>query len=196
MNEVSISVMSGKLKGIPAINTDTTSNTFCSKMQKTNAVCKVCYSQKMLSTFRKSCVPAFKRNSDALSSKVLDPRTIKVKGPLMRLHGHGELINELHFSNYVKLARFYPETRFVLWTKRVAIIKKVLEKIEKPKNLKLIFSAPVTDKVVTKLPVHFDKTFSTVSDGLDPRINCTQKCSECMLCYSDNNVSTIVEHVK
>jgi len=42
-----ISKMSGKLEGIPAINTDTTTNAFCKKMnesKKENLICRSCYS--------------------------------------------------------------------------------------------------------------------------------------------------------
>ena len=67
------SKMSGKLEGIPALNTDTTSNKFCQAMSKRkDTICSVCYSWSMLKTFRKNAVPRFKSNSDYLSYKIHD----------------------------------------------------------------------------------------------------------------------------
>jgi len=60
---IHFSTMTGKLKGIPAINTNTVTNEFCIKMNETDAICKSCYSMNMLSGSRKNCQPAFERNS-------------------------------------------------------------------------------------------------------------------------------------
>ena len=54
------SKMSGKLIGIPALNTDTTSNKYCIKMSKTDTICGSCYSWNMLKTFRKNAVPSLR----------------------------------------------------------------------------------------------------------------------------------------
>ena len=49
----SVSKMSGKLAGIPAINTNTATNAYCVKQYKSGGadnICTMCYSQRMLST--------------------------------------------------------------------------------------------------------------------------------------------------
>ena len=70
---VTWSKMSGKLDGIPALNTDTTSNKFCiSRSKDKNSICSQCYSWNMLRTFRKSAVPRFRKNSILISENVLD----------------------------------------------------------------------------------------------------------------------------
>ena len=48
-----ISEMTGKLTDIPAINTNTLTNSFCTKMhakKHPKNICGVCYSQRMLKT--------------------------------------------------------------------------------------------------------------------------------------------------
>jgi len=45
---IKISKMSGKLHGIGAINTDTTTNEFCVRQKDTDTICGKCYSHRML----------------------------------------------------------------------------------------------------------------------------------------------------
>ena len=112
----SLSKMSGKLEGIQAINTNTTTNEFCikeSKKKDSKRICGKCYSVSMLSSYRKNCQPAFQRNSDILASDVefVLPRTT---GAFVRFHGHGELINEQHFRNFCAIAEDNPHSTFAL----------------------------------------------------------------------------------
>ena len=49
---------------------------------------------------------------------------------------------------------------------------------------------PFVDEVET-----FNKTFNNVTSH--PNENCTgQKCKDCMVCYTTNNINTIIEKVK
>ena len=137
--KVHISVMSGKLKGISAINTNTVTNKFCQKMQKGNNICKHCYSQAMLTGSRKNCQDSFQRNSDLLSSRGLSNHEIPIiNAAWFRFHGHGELINELHFLNLCRIAEANPQTTFALWTKRKDIVWDYCKTDVLPDNLILI----------------------------------------------------------
>ena len=62
---VKISVMTGKLVEIPAINTNTLTNEFCQKMRTSSpkCICWYCYSYDMLEGSRKNCQPAWEHNS-------------------------------------------------------------------------------------------------------------------------------------
>ena len=88
------SVGSGKMLGIPSLNTDPTTNKFCQGMynsKKENLICRECYSMSMLNTFRKNCKPKFLNNSKFLSEKVL---SLKVNNKtLLNLF---ELLRPLH----------------------------------------------------------------------------------------------------
>ena len=67
------SVMSGKLKGIPALNTSPLTNNYCKSQAKNkDSICSECYSIRMLQTFRKNAVPKFELNTKILSSRLLE----------------------------------------------------------------------------------------------------------------------------
>jgi len=195
---VHISVMSGKLKGISAINTNTVTNEFCQKMQKGNNICKHCYSQAMLTGSRKNCQDAFQRNSDLLSTVHLTSDDIPtINAAWFRYHGHGELINLLHFRNLCAIAFANPQTTFALWTKRKDIVWQYVEdEWAIPDNLILIYSNAKLDRVMTKPPAYFNKVFNNVTDK-NADANCTgQKCMDCLECYKFDGADVIVEHVK
>ena len=191
------SVMSGKLQGLMAINTDTTSNPFCQQeytKSNSNSICKKCYSMSMLNTFRKNCVPSFKRNSDILASD--GPITVPpINAAYVRFHGHGELINVKHFLNFCDIASAYPNTTFALWTKRIDIVKPNLNAA--PENMILVYSNPSIDNVMHKPPRGFHRVFNNVSESYTGDANCTgQRCMDCLLCYKFDTTKVIVEHVK
>ena len=193
------SVGSGKMLGIPSLNTATTTNKFCQGMynSKQDIICKECYSMSMLNTFRKNCKPKFQNNSEYLSSKI-HPREYLPICPsnVGRFHSHGELINSIHLENILNICLNQPMTTFTLWTKRSNIVNRVLKNRDKTKNLILIYSNKYVDKLDIKLPKHFDKVFNNVSKHTSD-VNCNKKCLECMMCYTLGNKTTqIIEVIK
>ena len=198
MNQIHISTMSGKLKGIKAINTNTLTNKFCVSMHKSkkdNVICKKCYSYYMLQTFRKNCTEKFEYNSNLLSTKIIRFENIPyINDKIFRFHGHGELINNTHLINLINVVNKNYDTIFTLWTKRLNIINHYFKNNKKPDNLILIYSNPFID-TICKLPKHFDKTFNNVSKD-SKSINCFQNCIDCRLCYTHNKTSVIIEKVK
>tara|TARA_R110000824_G_scaffold3543_1_gene16917 strand:- start:293 stop:898 length:606 start_codon:yes stop_codon:yes gene_type:complete len=200
LEQIKTSNMSGKLEGLQAISTNTRSNPFCQKMSQSsdNIICSKCYSMATLNRgYFPSLEPALEYNSRLLS-KPLEPEQLpkfKRKTEYIRFDAHGELINETHLDNYVKITKVYPDRKFALWSKRIPIIKKYFKNREIPENLRLIYSNPFINKVMDKPPVPFHKSFNNVTD--DTKQNCTgQKCKDCLLCYTVNDVTTIVEAVK
>ena len=194
------SVGSGKMLGIPSLNTDTTSNKFCQGMynsNKENLICRECYSMSMLTTFRKNCKPKFLNNSKYLSSKIHSREYLPIcPSNVGRFHSHGELINSNHLYNLINICLNQPMTTFTLWTKRKNIVTRVLKNVDKPKNLILVYSNPYIDKLGVKLPKHFDKVFNNVSKD-SSNVNCSRKCIECMMCYTiDNPTTQIIEVIK
>ena len=199
--------MTGKLEGFQAISTNTTTNGYCKKKfeeQKPNVICTFCYSWGMLKTFRKNMEPALQRNSDLLNSKVLHPDALPIiNSAFFRFNAHGEFALDkkeatINLENYVNIALKNPHCTFSLWTKRFDVIKPYFDKHDKPKNLILIYSTPLTNHILKKTPQYFDKTFNTVieTDYIDQQ-NCTgQKCKDCLLCYKKDTTSIIVEKVK
>tara|TARA_R100000963_G_scaffold31729_1_gene23164 strand:+ start:201 stop:848 length:648 start_codon:yes stop_codon:yes gene_type:complete len=208
--QVHISDMSGKLDGFKAINTNTLSNKFCQKVSQASddsIICTKCYSVTMLESFRKNCVEPFQRNSDLLSKYELTAEQIPIfKDAFVRFSGHGELINYLHLHNLVLIAGSNPRTRFGLWTKRKELVYNYFNENSfhrlnntKPLNLVIIYSNPRIGTILDKPPnQYFDKTFNNVAENeFVEQQNCTgQQCKNCLLCYRDNNVTTIIEKVK
>ena len=197
------SVMSGKLTGIPAYNTNTKSNEFCMRQKDTDTICGQCYSHKMLDTYRKSCIPAWQRNSDQFADWIEWYDLPRDNDLFVRLNGHGELINDTHFVNIIRLARKNPRTTYALWTKRASITRKFTKPYngndfgDIPDNLILVFSNPSVDNVID-VPRGFHKVFNNVSKGSTEPQNCTgRKCMECLACYrKDSATDVIVEMVK
>ena len=199
--------MTGKLEGFQAISTNTVSNEYCQKQYKkqdAKNICTFCYSHNMLNTFRKNMQASLQRNTDLLNSKVLHPDALPIiNSAFFRFNAHGELALDkkqgtINLENYVNIALKNPHCTFSLWTKRFDIIKPYFDNHEKPKNLILIYSSPLTNHIMTKVPKHFDKTFNTVveTDFVEKQ-NCTgQKCKDCLLCYKKDTTSIIVEKVK
>ena len=193
-----ISTMTGKLKGIPAINTNTLTNEFCQKMHSSNpqCICTDCYSFAMLQGSRKNCQPAWQLNSDILSSDLLGYPLPQFNSLYVRFDGHGELINETHFINYLLITEHNPKTTFTLFTKRHKLVKKVLETRKKPQNLILVYSNPIVDRITDKKPQYFNKVFNTTTEK-STRDNCTgKKCVECLACYTHTGENVLIEKVK
>jgi len=192
---VHISTMTGKLAGISAINSNTLTNTFCSKMRGTTAICKFCYSAAMLQGSRKNCAPSFERNSVLLSAALIPvDRMPYINAAIFRFHGHGELINSVHLENIYRIAEKNPATTFTLWTKRRDLIRTGRAR---PDNFILIYSNPSLDKVMATPPARFDKVFNNVPADYAGPANCTgQKCIDCRICYTPGGQSVVIEHVK
>jgi hypothetical protein len=189
--------MTGKLVDIPAINTNTLTNEFCQKMHNSSpqCICTDCYSFAMLEGSRKNCASAWEKNSILLKSNILQELP-QFNSLYVRFHGHGELINETHFINYLLITEHNPKTTFSLFTKRHRLVKKVLETRKKPHNLILVYSNPLVDRITDKKPQYFHKVFNTVTQE-NAQDNCTgKKCIECLACYTHTGENVLIEKVK
>jgi hypothetical protein len=198
-HQLTESKMTGKLKGIPALNTNTLTNTFCTKMRKTDTICKVCYSASMLEGVRQNCAPAWEKNSQALAMPIPVDNLPTINAHTFRFHGHGELINYEHLQNFINIARKNPDTHFSLWTKRINFIRKFLKEDTTPDNMIFIYSNPKTGQIMEKVPAGFHKVFNAANDDSvkQGQTHCTgQKCVDCMACYRHNEHTIIVEKVK
>jgi len=194
---IKVSVMTGKLVEIPAINTNTLTNEFCQKMHSSceKCICWDCYSFAMLEGSRKNCQPAWQLNSEILSGGLLGYPLPQFNSLYVRFDGHGELINETHFINYLLITEHNPKSTFSLFTKRHKLVKRVLETRKKPQNLILVYSNPIVDRITDKKPQYFNKVFNTTTEK-STRDNCTgRKCIECLACYT-HGTDTLVEMKK
>ena len=205
---ITVSEMTGKLTGIPAINTSPLDNPFCERMAKTDSICAKCYSRKMVSCTRKNCRDGWRNNGEILSTHLLSDAEIMAlrldaKAPygIVRFSAHGELINQVHCRNLIAIAMAYPELTFALWTKRLDVVHECLQEISKPENLVIIYSNPAVDAVIpvteTQRRCPFaDKVFNVVTKDSDS-VNCgARSCATCKLCYNKDTTSEIIEKLK
>ena len=198
-DKVKLSKMSGKLEGITGINTNPLNNDYCKANNNTihkNHICKHCYSCYMLNTFRKSCINAFQHNNDILSMEQSDLSFIpRIKTELCRIHAHGELINDNHLINLIRICRANQDTIFTLFTKRLDIVNHTIEWMGKPKNLVIVFSNPIIDMPIMSFDKYIyryiDKIFNVVTklNGIlliDDNIRFCKgkKCNNCRECYN------------
>jgi hypothetical protein len=200
---VHISKLHGKLHKIKAISTNTRTNSFCFKMSNSfnkKVICTKCYSWAILDRgIYPALEPALQRNSDLFSSRLLEDHEIpNIKDKVFRFNAHGELINLNHLKNYISITNKNPNCTFALWTKRKDLIKFYFNDNDKPNNLIIIYSNPIISTIKKEPPKYFDKTFNNVlEEEHKDKQNCTgQKCINCLLCYSHNNIHQIVEKVK
>ncbi len=183
------SVMSGKLKGIPALNTSPLVNKFCLAMVKAKrAACAFCYSVAMLQSHRRNCGPKFAWNGEFLAERVHPGRYLPRPPAALyiRFHAHGELINTNHARNFLKICDLAPLTTFTLWTKRPALVNAAIKDHGgKPSNLILIFSNDQEFNKAAALPPGFDKTFNNQTElNKGAASNCFGACLDCLKCYT------------
>jgi len=192
---LNISEMSGKLKYFRAISQNPLTNDYCNNECGLRGVC---YSKRLLTTARKNAVPSFERNNRLLSTSLITRDNIKANfkvGEHVRLLAHGELINDLNFLNYCKIATFYPYSIFTLWTKQKDIVQDNKDFV--PGNLRLIYSSPQINpskKDSNNIPQGFTGLFNVYTkDYVDKNniiINCKKNCVGCLRCYTLENFIT------
>jgi hypothetical protein len=215
----------GMLEDIPVINTSAIDNPFCLSMsKKENVICSYCYSLK--TTIPKNpnnvrCRRKWKEIGELFSQEILSYKDIPYVpkfrdnnklSPIffVRLNSQGELINETHYINYIKLCRKNLYTDFILYTKRIDIISKfgkkeipkthhLYDRLREVENLILIYSQPKINKILQFIPEHFDKIFIVFTEDYAEKnnilINCEHKCLKCHKCYYKNNGITQINDI-
>jgi hypothetical protein len=184
---------SGKLEGIPSLATSFASNCFDRQKIK-NSICEKCYQIKY-EKFRPSLKKALEFNTSKLSKIIPYEEIPTYNYSFFRFNSFGELHNNAHFFNLVNIAQKNPHCNFTLYTKEFRIVSEVLNAIDKPKNLILIFSSPMVN-TRAKLPKFFDKVFTVYGKTEKTKINCNKKCIDCKLCYTKNKTIYINERIK
>jgi hypothetical protein len=185
-DRLSISTHSGKLGGIPSINTSPYRNEYCSVMSAVpGTVCSVCYARR-LTWFRKALETICVDNGDLLRVYPMAARVPWFAERYVRLHSFGELINVAHLLNFYDIARGNPEVTFALWTKRKELVKRGGTP---PDNVVLIYSVTQLDppKRLLRVPRGFHHTYAVFTTGPD----CGARCLDCLRCYTRESPGVI-----
>lgn len=208
--QVMISQMGGKMKGVGAISTSPLRNEFCRKQSQcgsSESICRNCYSMAGLlpggggkkPAAHETSIPGLARNTRLLSKEPIE-NIPKINTPFFRFNAEGELVNEIHMINLMKIAKANPNTHFTLWTKRPDIVARAMAMVRKPSNLHLIRSSPMMNHPVP-LPPGFDKVFTVFTPEFieknKVKINCgARSCVNCKLCYTNNATHIVNERLK
>jgi hypothetical protein len=194
-----------KMDDMISINTSPLKNEFCMKMHtkgkemfkaghKNPIICGRCYSITDMK-LRPNVAVRYAENLRLLSESIMPFEVLPrfAPGEVVRFHANGELRNETHLKNFINIAMINPHASFVLWTKRLDLVRGLRNK---PANLRMIYSNPVVDKPLLKPPLPvFDGVFNVI-DKCDMTSNCAGQCKVCKRCYGERPPGTIIEHIK
>lgn len=189
-------------------------------------ICGECYAARD-ERFHHKVREAYEKQGDELRSHIFSREEIPQKfqpGEVVRINAYGDLENGergiIQFINYLNIAYQNPHTYFTMWTKQPHVIKQTFERIgyRKPKNLKLIYSNGLVNKVMLQAPRGYpfmDGVFNVVdseyykrmryNEGImtDPDtgerievIMCSRMCQKCKACYSNKTKFAIIEVIK
>jgi hypothetical protein len=190
--------LSGKMLGMTAITSSCKENENCRKLSGIRgSICEKCYADKAL-TYRPDVANRYAINTRLLSSIIADEDLPIIKSDFCRLETHGDLVNEAHLTNYVRLARKNPQTVFGLWSKRYQLVHDYFVLYRQPLNLRLILSSPmlnhelnpvrfVREGIPVKIFTVYDKDY-ILEKGVE--INCGGRtCMSCLRCYQPGTES-------
>lgn len=136
---------SGKIEGIFSLDTACTNNDFCPRMQATEdpaIICRYCYTKSMwdAARFAHHITGLILSNVELTDAGAA---TIAIPNGFFRFNSDGELINQTHAANLLRIARTHPATSFAIWTKRPALLDAAIRKEGKPENLICGVSSPM-----------------------------------------------------
>lgn len=193
----------GKMTGFWSLSTSPLQNTFCQARSKCKGtICAHCYSitmQKQYSNLAKMLA----RNLEVLTTTLIPVEKWPILNALMfRLESFGDVANETQILNYFNLCKRNPRVQFTVWSKNLALYKRVLATHEKPRNLIIIASSPIVNVPLNPFERYpfVDKVFTVYTKEYAAlhgvKINCMKFCSACQICYSQNKIKFINELLK
>lgn len=165
-----------------------------------DVICKYCYDRAQEQSFKASNIlPRHWLNMKMLSLFNIPSEYLKCwnfsKANICRFDSSGDIENQTHAENLVKIAYNYPEIHFALYSKNIALVNKVFDKYGKPANLRFIQSSYFIDIPGMKSS-HADVVFTVyTADKINNAISggaceCNgKKCAECgFKCYLPENI--------
>ena len=186
--------MSGKMSGIPSISTACRLNPYCRERAKVkDSVCSHCFAMATTARYH-SLEKRLEDNYELLVNHILPmdmlPR-FKRNIRIVRLESFGDLASEKQAANYLNICVVNPHVSFALWTKNPKLLKTPIEMLDKPENLKIVYSSPnINEEMDIKKRYPFIDIVFTVYDAehfdAAPGFHCAGKsCADYCHCYLD-----------
>ena len=197
-----ISDGTAKMEFIRSLSTYQYINTNCKNFSKVDgSICKKCYARKYIKLYT---LDAFLiKNSLLLAYSDLSKKQLEniclYNTMFFRFESFGDLLNERHLKNLLKICKYYKRTNFALFTKNVKIVKNVFETTKQPKNLFMVFSSLMLNQQTNNFIKVNNMRIFTVYDKAHIEsvdFNCEKKCITCLKCYTKQNVIFINELLK
>lgn len=198
---------SGKMKGINSIGTSCANNPHCIERRKNGeSVCSKCYAATYMK-MRNELKRRLEYNAVMLSEGIIAEDELPIiSDEIFRFESFGDLYNETHLENYIRICRKNPNTKFALYTKNIWILEGVFEtrQIIKPDNLSIIVSSPLLNKPMEMDRDKFwfvDHVFTVYDKNCIAEknidINCGAKsCFGCQICYHRDSAFSVREKLK
>lgn len=190
---------SGKIEGLTSLDTACANNDFCHLMQESDApemICKYCYTR----SFWETATAAHYITGLILSEVTLteeEAAAVAVPALMIRFNCDGELINQIHAANLLRIAKTHPVPTFTIWTKRPGILNAVIKTYGKPANLVCGISSPMINVPFRDVFTWCDFVFTVYTPrGMEEALArgefpCNgRKCMECRFrCYQRHDAS-------
>lgn len=192
-----------KLEFFHSFNTYCGMNPFCiARHAAGDTICKKCYSFTLTAIYDGSLKKLIKASflfcNEIIS--VSDMPVLKHKINYQRLESFGDLYNVIQARNYLNLVLANSHVTFTLWSKNPQVIHTALLQLGfKPKNLIIIYSSPIINKIQSDI---FGKYLINGKDIINRiftvftaeyailnniQIHCINShCINCMRCYKGN----------
>ena len=112
---------------------------------------------------------------------------------LFRIHVAGDFFSHAYFKMWLRVIKAHPQTKFMAFTKRDAIIQPYLDVL--PENFALVWSAwpgvAIPKSIVGKIPVAW------MQDGTENRIpetavSCPGHCENCAKCWAADGKDVVL----
>ncbi len=185
----------GKMQRMLSFSTSTANNNFCNCMRNIDgSVCQKCYAYRMTRRFgdgfRNKLI-----NNEWIKYTPLEEKDIpRLNTSYFRFEAFGELETLLQLENYFKIAKYNPQTRFALFTKRSDLLV-LVDKELKPSNMNIILSSIKLNKptdCLDGIKDLIDAVFTVYTKEYakenNIQVSCgDKKCIQCLKCYNHHN---------
>lgn len=188
---------SGKIEGATSCDSSCHGCEFCQKMREAASeditiICGGCYDhsqeERWLNTENRH-----KLNMVIMSTVEFDEDELAIipVSEITRINSSGDIVNETHARNMIKLCLAHPFIKFGFWAKHTAPVIRACDELGKPQNVILIQSSIYINKAAV-LQKYFDYTFTVYATEEDLQnalraggCECNgKKCADCgWKCY-------------